>query len=49
MALGMAIAISLVGVSTILAKKGVTKFLINRTKVSSLLQTALYYCIWEEI
>lgn len=41
MALGMATTISLVGVSTILAKKGVTRFFINRTKVSSILQTAL--------
>jgi ABC-type nickel/cobalt efflux system permease component RcnA len=41
MALGMATTISLVGVLTILAKKGVTKFIINRTKVSSILQTAL--------
>ena len=41
MALGMATTISLVGVSTILAKKGVIRFLINRTKVSSILQTAL--------
>ena len=41
MALGMSTTISLVGVSTILAKKGVTRFLINRTKASSILQTAL--------
>ena len=41
MALGMATTISFVGVSTILAKKGVTRFFINRTKVSSIFQTAL--------
>ena len=41
MALGMATTISLVGVSTILAKKGVTKFIINRPKVNMILQTTL--------
>ncbi len=39
MALGMATTISLVGVSTILAKKGVTKFIINRPKLNTILQT----------
>jgi len=41
MALGMATTISLVGVSTILAKKGVTKFIINRPKMNTILQTTL--------
>ncbi|MGB3477682.1 MAG: hypothetical protein WBB67_00810 [bacterium] len=41
MALGMATTISLVGVSTILAKKGVTNFIINRPKVNTILQTTL--------
>lgn len=41
MALGMATTISLVGVSTILAKKGVTKFIINKPKVNTILQTTL--------
>jgi len=41
MALGMATTISLVGVSTILAKKGITKFIIGRTKISTILETAL--------
>jgi ABC-type nickel/cobalt efflux system permease component RcnA len=41
MALGMATTISLVGVSTILAKKVVTKFIINRPKVNAILQTTL--------
>ena len=41
MALGMSTTISLVGVSTILAKKGVTKFIINRPKVNTILQTTL--------
>ena len=39
MALGMATTISLVGVSTILAKNGVTKFIVNRPKVNTILQT----------
>ncbi len=41
MASGMATTISLVGVSTILAKKGVTKFIINRPKMNTILQTTL--------
>ncbi|MCK4453275.1 hypothetical protein KAU59_02860 [candidate division WOR-3 bacterium] len=41
MALGMATTISLVGVSTILAKKVVTKFIIKRPKVNTILQTTL--------
>ncbi len=41
MALGMATTISLVGVSTILAKKGITKSIINRPKVNTVLQTTL--------
>jgi ABC-type nickel/cobalt efflux system permease component RcnA len=41
MALGMATTISLVAVSTILAKKGVTKFIINRPKMNTILQTTL--------
>ena len=41
MALGMSTTISLVGVSTILAKKGVTKFIINRPKMNTILQTTL--------
>jgi len=41
MALGMAATISIVGVSTILAKENLTKYVITRTKTSKIIQTTI--------